>query len=152
MAHIFIIRRRAASLLDTRTLAEPADCDLAGPRIGSCSLRPNEARFARFLFLPPRTRRAQTKTLCAAVFPLSVQGYQVRRTTLMVELCFPQSNCAGGAALYAVTQARHGNFYDTTEAGGTSVGALFPVDARVIHDACCAPSSCTTVSADSATA
>ncbi len=45
----------------------------------------------------------------------------------MIELCFPHSNCAGGAARYAgMTQARHGNFDDTTEAGGTSMGLCSP--------------------------
>jgi hypothetical protein len=41
----------------------------------------------------------------------------------MIELCFPQSNCAGAAAPYAgMTQAGHGNFSDSTEAGVTDVG------------------------------
>ncbi len=71
--------------------------------------------------------RVLTRCLVGPLSGWRRRTYPVARTILMIELCFPHSNCAGGAARYAgMTQARHGNFDDTTEAGGTSMGLCSP--------------------------
>jgi len=64
-----------------------------------------------------------TRCVVGPLLGVEVSNLSVARTILMIGLCFPQSSCAFGAAPYAgMTQARHGNFYDSTEAGVTDVG------------------------------